>query len=212
MHVHHVLFSEITTARALIGRLHSRVLADAKTAMKFAFLLVVLALFGVAADARVVPLETPQLGVAQDAAPALEVSFSEEFLAQAAAPGAGHKLPYSNPATGACQKSEEKVSISGIPGAFCSPKCGPNLPCPENTHFGSTAAGQCVLETPGTSQPSQCALICHPSVGGCPKGASCQPIQGLGVCTYASGPETSENDAEDAEVAVADLKDAARED
>ena len=191
---------KVTTARALIGSLHSRVLlADAKTAMKFAFLLVVLALFGIAADARVVPLETPQLGVAQDDAPALEVAFSEEFLAEAAALGAGHKLPYSNPTTGACQKSEEKVSITGIPGAFCSPKCGPNLPCPENTHFGSTAVGQCVLETPGTPQPSQCALICHPSVGGCPKGASCQPIQGLGVCTYASGPETFEKDAKDAE-------------
>ena len=32
-------------------------------------------------------------------------------------------------------------------------------------------------------------------MGGCPKGASCQPIQGLGICTYASGPQEEDPEA-----------------
>ena len=95
-------------------------LADAKTAMKFAFLLVVLALFGIAADARVVPRDLSWAS-RRTTPPPSRLPFPRT-LAEAAALGAGHKLPYSNPTTGACQKSEEKVSITGIPGAFCSPK------------------------------------------------------------------------------------------
>ena len=71
-------------------------------------------------------------------------------------------------------------------GSFCSPKCGPSKPCPADTHKGATAKGECVLETPGSASPSQCALICRPGPagGGCPVGATCVPIQGLGICTY----------------------------
>ena len=72
-------------------------------------------------------------------------------------------------------------------GSFCSPKCGPSTPCPADTHKGATAKGECVLETPGSPSPSQCALICRPAgpaSGGCPIGATCVPIQGLGICTY----------------------------
>lgn len=90
---------------------------------------------------------------------------------------------------------ESSVSIGGVPGAFCSPSCGPATPCPKDSHFGATAQGQCVLETPGHNTPTQCALICKPGAGGrmgCPRGASCQPIQGLGICTYPTGPREAE--------------------
>ena len=163
--------------------------------MKLSFVFLVFALLGVAAHARDVPAAAPHLESAASTAP-LEMQLSEAFLAEASeAVAVGHKLPYSNPSTGACQTSEAKVTITGIPGSFCSPKCGPSLPCPANTHFASSASPQCVLEAPGTPTPSQCALICRPPLGGCPKGASCQPIQGLGICTYASGPQEEDPEA-----------------
>eukprot|EP00740_Mantoniella_antarctica_P006771 CAMPEP_0181363396 /NCGR_PEP_ID=MMETSP1106-20121128/8697_1 /TAXON_ID=81844 /ORGANISM="Mantoniella antarctica, Strain SL-175" /LENGTH=174 /DNA_ID=CAMNT_0023477773 /DNA_START=107 /DNA_END=631 /DNA_ORIENTATION=+ len=117
----------------------------------------------------------------------VEVALSAAFLARAEV-AAGHKLPYSNPFTGMCQPTEMKVSISGVPGSFCSPKCGPSAPCPADTHKGATAKGECVLETAGSGSPSQCALICKPGPdrGGCPTGAACVPIQGLGICTYST--------------------------
>jgi hypothetical protein len=37
-------------------------------------------------------------------------------------------------------------------------------------------------------QPTLCALICDPTQKGtCGKTATCQPIQGVGVCTYPAG-------------------------
>jgi hypothetical protein len=80
-----------------------------------------------------------------------------------------------------------KVQIQGIAGAFCSPKCSASMPCPQDSHKGATAKGQCVLQVPSSPTPSQCALICRPvpgTNGGCPKKGECQPIQGLGICTY----------------------------
>ena len=95
------------------------------------------------------------------------MQLSEAFLAEASkAVAVGHKLPYSNPSTGACQTSEAKVTITGIPGSFCSPKCGPSLPCPANTHFASSASPQSSSRRRDAT-PSQCALICRPPMGGC---------------------------------------------
>ena len=111
------------------------------------------------------------------------MELTQDFLAVAA-----HKLPYGNPNTGGCMTDEKKVSIQGIPGSFCSPACSPTQPCPADKYHLATAEGQCVLQTPGASKPSQCALICEPNGmypnGGCPMSAKCQPIQGLGICTY----------------------------
>ena len=167
--------------------------------MKFSRFVLLLAFLG-GASARAAPahLAAPEFlsrtGVDSENAP-VQMQISEAFLSEATAgldAAGAHKLPYSNPSTGACQKDEAKVSINGIPGAFCSPTCNPANPCPKDAHFGATAEGQCVLETPGHAQPSQCALICKPSAGGCPRGASCQPIQGLGICTYPAGPREDE--------------------
>ena len=115
------------------------------------------------------------------------MELTPEFLFDAEAM-AGHKLPYGNPNTGACMPDEQKVSIQGLPGSFCSPECSPSKPCPADKYRLATAEGQCVLQTPGSPAPSQCALICEPNGmypnGGCPMSAKCQPIQGLGICTY----------------------------
>ena len=75
--------------------------------------------------------------------------------------------------------------ITGVTGDFCSPLCVQNE-CPKGD--GSfTAKPSCVLETQGSSKPTQCALICTPgSNGACPTGATCQAIQGEGICTYPS--------------------------
>ena len=83
----------------------------------------------------------------------------------------------------ACTGSETSVQITGVTGDFCSPLCVQNE-CPKGD--GSfTAKPSCVLETQGSSKPTQCALICTPGANGaCPAGATCQAIQGEGICTY----------------------------
>ena len=159
--------------------------------MKLSFVFLVFALLGVAAHARDVPAAAPHLESAASTAP-LEMQLSEAFLAEASeAVAVGHKLPYSNPSTGACQTSEAKVTITGIPGSFCSPKCtGLFRKCPA-APAGTSAEPKCVLETSGSSTPTQCALICSPSEtlddssnAACPTGATCKPISGTGLCTY----------------------------
>jgi hypothetical protein len=61
-------------------------------------------------------------------------------------------------------------------------------PCPEDPYRGATARGMCVLQTPGSDKPNRCALVCNPRGetpnGGCPKGAACQPVAQVGICTY----------------------------
>ena len=94
---------------------------------------------------------------------------------------------YEDPKNG-CSSDEEKVQITGVTGSFCSPHCSASSPCPTDVPRGTTAQPQCVLETPGSSQPTQCALLCNPSADardGCPNGATCKPIQTVGICTYA---------------------------
>ena len=113
-----------------------------------------------------------------------------------------HTKPYGNPNTGACLPNEMKVQIQGIAGSFCSPKCGSNLPCPMDSYKGATAKGQCVLQVPSSPTPSQCALICRPEPGtngGCPRHGECQPIQGLGICTYPSSSLSSSSSLEEEE-------------
>ena len=110
-----------------------------------------------------------------------------------------HTKPYGNPRTGSCLPNEMKVQIQGIEGTFCSPKCGSNAPCPADPYKWATAKGQCVLQVPSSPTPSQCALICRPEPGtngGCPKHGECQPIQGLGICTYPPSSSSSESVAE----------------
>merc|ERR1711907_600014 len=88
--------------------------------------------------------------------------------------------PYEAPP---CASNEDAVQVQGLSGDFCSPKCSLFKPCPAAP--SGTAKGKCILESQGKSMPSNCALECTPgSNGQCPTGASCQPIQGVGICTY----------------------------
>ena len=138
---------------------HNSARASSTTIMKFTHVILMFALVG-GATARAVPVENARL-VAPGEAP-LVMQLSEDFLAEATASldavGA-HKLPYSNPSTGDCMEGESSVSIGGLPGAFCSPSCGPATPCPKDTHFGATAEGQCVLETPGHTREDITTLV-----------------------------------------------------
>lgn len=103
---------------------------------------------------------------------------------------------YGDPNAGPCKPTEEKVQIQGLQGSFCSPKCSPTSPCPTDVPAGTTAKGQCVLQTPGGSSPTQCALICKSNDPftlktmlndlACPAKASCKPIQTTAICTYDS--------------------------
>eukprot|EP00178_Gracilaria_changii_P016619 TRINITY_DN4787_c0_g1_i1.p1 TRINITY_DN4787_c0_g1~~TRINITY_DN4787_c0_g1_i1.p1 ORF type:complete len:145 (-),score=13.20 TRINITY_DN4787_c0_g1_i1:75-458(-) len=93
--------------------------------------------------------------------------------------------PYEDPNKGACESSEEAIRIQGVPGAICAPHCNSTSPCPSPP--SGTADAECAIEVQGSSQPTLCALICQPgSSGQCPTGATCEPIQGVGICTYTS--------------------------
>jgi hypothetical protein len=93
---------------------------------------------------------------------------------------------YEDPNDGPCQEGETSVQITGVKGSFCSPKCGIFKSCTKDVPAGTTAKPECVLETSGSSKPTQCALICTPSAldAGCPAKASCKAISGTGLCTY----------------------------
>jgi len=103
-------------------------------------------------------------------------------------PPAPGGAPYGDPAKG-CLPNEKPVQINGISGKYCAPSCSTSSPCPA-VPAPATAAAQCVVSDPNPP-PSLCAVICVPGAdflksgdGGCMTGASCQAIQGTGVCTY----------------------------
>jgi len=100
-------------------------------------------------------------------------------------PPAG-KSHYEDPNAGPCMEGETAVQITGVQGSFCAPKCGVFKTCSKDVPAGTTAKPECVLETAGSTKPTQCALICTPSAldGGCPTNASCKAISGTGLCTY----------------------------
>merc|ERR1712010_396553 len=107
------------------------------------------------------------------------------------APPSG-KTHYGDPADG-CEADEQAVQVQGLSGSFCSPDCA-SAACPTDVPSGVTAAPQCALKS--TTGDKKCALICSPSTdeaslraGDAMCGeATCQPIQGTGICTYGSGP------------------------
>jgi len=96
--------------------------------------------------------------------------------------------PYEDPNNGGCEADEQAVQITGVTGSFCSPKCTGVIfkKCPAAP--SGTAKPQCVLETSGSNDPTQCALICDPTAedkdGQCPGTATCKSVQTTGLCTY----------------------------
>jgi len=103
------------------------------------------------------------------------------------------KTHYGNPTNG-CLPDEQPVRIQGLSGDFCSPDCT-SSPCPTDVPAGDTAKPQCALKA-SSGNDKKCALICSPSTewaalraGDAQCGAgTCQPIQGVGICTYGAGP------------------------
>jgi len=100
---------------------------------------------------------------------------------------------YEDP-SGGCQTDEIEITVQGIQGDMCSPKCGFFKRCPTDVPSGVTAAPQCALSDSSSGQ-KYCALICAPTVADlianqkaadamCGTNASCKPIQGTGICTY----------------------------
>lgn len=100
-------------------------------------------------------------------------------------PGPSGKTHYGDPKNG-CESDEQSVQVTGLSGDFCSPKCTGifKTKCPTDVPKGTTVTPQCALKT--TTGDKYCALICQPGSNdaGCPTGASCQAIQGTGLCTY----------------------------
>jgi hypothetical protein len=103
------------------------------------------------------------------------------------------KTHYEDP-KGGCGSDEAEVTISGVGGDFCSPKCGLFKACPTDIPAGVTATPTCALQDPSHPLQKFCALICAPSLpildqkaadAQCGANASCKSVQlGVGVCTY----------------------------
>jgi len=106
-------------------------------------------------------------------------------------PGPSPSTHYGDPKDG-CLSDEIEITIQGLSGDFCTPKCGLFKPCPSDVPVGVTASPNCALQDASTSD-QYCALICSPTAlikdqkaadAQCGTNASCKPIQGLGLCTY----------------------------
>jgi len=107
-------------------------------------------------------------------------------------PGPSSSSHYEDPKDG-CRTDEIEVSITGVKGDFCTPKCALFKPCPTDVPTGVTARPQCALQD-SKSQSKYCALICSPTLpildqkaadAQCGTNASCKSVQmGVGICTY----------------------------
>ena len=106
-------------------------------------------------------------------------------------PPAG-KTHYGDPKDG-CMSDETEITIQGVTGDFCTPKCSLFKACPTDVPAGVTVAPQCALQDSSTGD-KYCALICSPTLpildqkaadAQCGDNASCKSVQlGVGVCTY----------------------------
>ena len=106
-------------------------------------------------------------------------------------PPAG-KSHYGDPKDG-CMSDETEITIQGVQGDFCTPKCSLFKACPTDVPAGVTVAPQCALQDSSTGD-KYCALICSPSLpirdqkladaacGG--TNLSCKALSGTGICTY----------------------------
>jgi len=108
-------------------------------------------------------------------------------------PTPGNSTHYEDPKDG-CRSDEIEVTIQGVQGDFCTPKCGFFKPCPTDLPTGVTAQPQCALQDASSPNDKYCALICAPSLpivdqkaadAQCGTNASCKQLQlGIGICTY----------------------------
>jgi cathepsin B len=99
--------------------------------------------------------------------------------------------PYGNPYV-QCNPHELNLSITNVPGLFCSPKCNVIYEngCNPNKQSDVEAMPECLIGVNST-QNNYCALICNTDAPNdqCDTkgGASCHHVSGVqGVCTYES--------------------------
>jgi len=102
------------------------------------------------------------------------------------------KSHYEDPKDG-CQTDEIEVTIQGVSGDFCTPKCNLFKPCPTDVPSGVSAKPQCALQD-SSAGTKYCALICSPTLpildqkaadAQCGSNASCKSLSmGVGLCTY----------------------------
>jgi hypothetical protein len=112
--------------------------------------------------------------------------------------------PYGNPYNNGCNSNELNLSITSVPGLFCSPPCSVVYEngCNPDRIQGITAMPECMIGVNSTTN-NYCALICNVDapedqcdVHG---GASCHHVSGVqGVCTYKDDAKHLDNKAEDA--------------
>ena len=128
------------------------------------------------------------VAVSAMASPALKLDLLPEFKGAAINKPLAtceYEDPYKVPS---CQSGEVNVTVSGVPGAFCAPKCLPSGGCPTDTCPTTVAKPQCVLQD--QSGDKYCALLCTPGGGGTQcshdEHMTCSPISGVGLCTYLS--------------------------
>merc|ERR1712072_48207 len=87
-----------------------------------------------------------------------------------------------------CQKDELNITVQGVKGSFCAPECT-NSACPTDVCPGTIAKPQCALTS--TTGKKYCALVVKSCSGtgticSSDEHMTCQPIQGVGLCTYYS--------------------------
>lgn len=102
-------------------------------------------------------------------------------------PAPAKQTHYGDPYDTSCLSDELNVTITGVTGAFCSPSCK-GTACPTDVPTGVSAKPTCALEPQGSSQPTQCALICAGN-DDCGEKASCKSVSGstAKLCTYDDG-------------------------
>ena len=125
------------------------------------------------------------------AAPAVEVTMRPGFdLPPALFPSPKASCHFEDPFQPAgCQAGEVNITITGITGSMCTPKCDATGQCPTDVCEGTVATPTCALQD--QSGNKYCALICDPSKKNgtaCShdEHMACHPISGTGVCTYYS--------------------------
>ena len=87
-----------------------------------------------------------------------------------------------------CQAGEVNITITGIEGSMCTPKCNAQGACPTDVCPGTVATPTCALQD--TQGNKYCALICNPAGNSTScshdEHMACHSISGTGVCTYFS--------------------------
>merc|ERR1712224_78903 len=94
---------------------------------------------------------------------------------------------YNDPKAG-CLTDEVAISLQGVSGSVCAPKCGFFSGCPKDIPEGVTAFPSCALQDADSLQ-EYCALMCIPDIDGQCGDGSCKSVGSFGVCLYDKAPK-----------------------